>query len=75
MAGLVVKSAVKKFNSVLGRRTSAEALEYLDKVVEEICRRSCDNADVDKVGTVKARHVKKCISTLIMPIFERDSKK
>lgn len=75
MAGLIVKSVVKKFNSALGKRTSAEALEYLDKVVDEICRRSCANAESDHVGTVKARHIQTCIATLVAPSFGRNSKK
>lgn len=71
MTALVVKSAVKKFNSALGKRTSAEALDYLSKVVEEICRCSCVSAVDDRVGTVKARHIQASISVLTAPRLEK----
>ena len=53
---LVVKSAVKQYVKKKGKRTSAEALNALEKEVKSILDKAVVRAG-KKVGTIKARHI------------------
>jgi len=53
MAELVVKSKVKEFVQGLGLRTSAEAVDALNKVVEEKLKKAAERCKGNKRSTIK----------------------
>lgn len=55
MVDLVVKSKVKEYFKKKNKRTSAEALEALNKAVVELCDKAAKRAE--GVGTIKDRHI------------------
>ena len=55
---LVVASKVKEFVKTEGNlRTSKEVLEVLSEIVKDVLRDAIANAQADKMGTVKAKHI------------------
>lgn len=54
---LIIVKKTKDLFKERGLKTSAEAMEALNKQFEKLCHKAADNVVADKLKTVKANHV------------------
>ena len=54
---LIIVKKTKDLFKERGLKTSAEAMEALNKQFEQLCHKAADNVVADRLKTVKANHV------------------
>ena len=54
---LVIVKKTKDLFKDRGLKTSAEAIDALNKQFEKLCQKAADNVIADKLKTVKAAHI------------------
>ncbi len=54
---LIIVKKTKDLFKERGLKTSAEAMEVLNKQFEKLCHRAADNVVADKLKTVKGSHI------------------
>ena len=54
---LVIVKKTKDLFKARGLKTSAEAIDALNKQFEKLCQKAADNVIADKLKTVKASHI------------------